>query len=464
MNAGITSYWADHILQQVAGIEGDNIGKAIADRLPGSFIYGDTVEDIINDLFKAGNYKNLDLTKVPIEADNKIEGFSGEYKIPIKDTTPFKGNVVLKMNYNIESGGRDNTLIEVGVTSIDGTYTAIKPESILKYKIENDTFYEIPINSVDNLKLKDITVKIINKFDLPGQPSQFLADGIRDGLNDLTRFTPISDKAHDDIQDMLKDMGLDEYLGNGDYGKIISEQLIERLPYIGKAISLAGLSDNIASVINGIIGTDDVISKAKISNISMIISEVSTIDSPFENIIDFEDKNALEKNIDELLIFSYENNTDFSPQIIGGSSTDLGKENILSISDRFKSVGPKGVVKNSYGVDSEFSAEVYIANYNNVKSYEDAGLFLRANDFEIGEAALKGYYFAISDENNTAVIGYFDNKFYPLTSAPINIESGKWYKIKAKAVGEELSFYVDDMSNPIVTTKDSRYKSGVMPV
>ena len=460
MNMGITSYWSDHILQQVAGIEGDNIGKAIADRLPGSFVYGDAVEDIINEIFNMGSYKNLDLTKVSIEADNKIGGFSGEYKIPVNSKTPFKGNILLKMSYNIVSGPRDNVSVEVGYTTIDGTYIPIDQESILKYKIDNNTFYEMPINDVDSKKIKDITVKLSNDFNLPGQPSKVLADGIKNGLNNLSKFTPISNKAHEDIESMLEDMGLNEYLGNGDYGKIIAEQLIERLPYIGTAISIAGLSDNIASVINEIIGTDDVISKAEISNISMTVTELADLFSPFGNIIDFEDKNARDKDIKEFLIYSYENNTDFSPQIIGGSSNDTKIENMLCISDRFKAVGPKAIMKNSYSSDSEYSADVYIANYDNVNSYDDAGLFLRANDFEIGEAALKGYYFAVSEENDNAMIGYFDNTFHQLASAPINIENGKWYKIKAKAVGEELSFYVNDMNKPLLTIKDSRYKSG----
>ena len=38
---GVSDYWATETIKKISGMEDDNIGKRVADELPGSLIYGD---------------------------------------------------------------------------------------------------------------------------------------------------------------------------------------------------------------------------------------------------------------------------------------------------------------------------------------------------------------------------------------------------------------------------------------
>ncbi len=463
MNIGVTSYWADHILQKVLGVDDDNVGKKALENLPGIIpsSYKDKIEKIINKYLNAGNYKELDLTFEPIIPNNRLEGFKAVYEVPIKEDMPFKGEVLVTLKQEIQEGARDNIEVEVECQMINGKKRIISQEEMLHYTEENQDVYEMTLQDITADKVKNIQLIYKNTVDIPTPPADAIARGLQKGLNDWSPFgDPISNKARDDIKKALEKIGINDTLFNGDYAVIIGDYVLPLIPVVGQGIKVlkaAGFEEEVYDVIRDVIGQDEVASKAKISNTQMFIKTLEN--SPFSKTIDFEDKKLLDKALDTFVHYTYEEDTGYDPKV---TEFQWGQhKKVLGIYEQHAKVGPKSIIKNSYGTDIEFIADVYIHNSEDGNSYDDAGLIFRVTDPKLGNQNLKGYYCAISDKNNEAKIGKFNNNYKTLKSASINIESGKWHRLKVTAIGDEIKFYVNNMRDPIVQVKDSSYKGGL---
>ena len=491
MDLGITSYWADHILQEVVGMEDDNVGKKVVDMLTDSGmafnpaamknpfldnvidmdkiydkLYG-KIEEIINDLLEVGDYVELDIMKVPLKSHNKVKDFKISYEIPIKKDTPFQGTVLLTVKNDIFEGARDDLNFKVEYQNSDGKYIEVEKVKILTYEEKYldsekyNSYYQMVLDGIKYDDVKSIRLTYNNKFDLPTPPAKAIANGIQDVINDLVKVgDPISNKARNDIAEYLdENLNINDMYYNGDYALIITD-LICQIKVVGDVIEYGGFKSDVADEIRKIINQDEVISKAEISNIKIYAKSISDEDLPFDRMIDFDEKEFDDRMLDMFRPYTY----NFVGQTYYSSVGWYIDDNAFQLIDHHKDVGPKTIIRKSYCQDFIYTADLAINRYKKDLNEEDkAGLIFRSSEIGKGKDNFKGYYCYISDKENKVGISKYDGKkSIELESIPMDIKNNKFYKVKVIAEGEKIDFYVDNMSKPLITIKDSSYKNGYL--
>jgi hypothetical protein len=297
---GIPGNVVDFVLENVAGVEGDNVGEAIADLLPGSIIYGNKLAGVINNIVNNEDFEDVNLYREEIKPQDNLKGFSAVYEILVAGKRNIQGDLSLSIT-GIKYGKRDNFTVEVSTISKDGKET--KMPVVRKQINEREANFEAQINGV-NSNTDKIRIYYNNKFNKPKDPSRYVADLIRDGVNKAAKevikndtVTKVTDKIFGiskfeeqlgtDLESIsieiirevdakhiakaLKDVGFDEIAGNGDVGKFVADTVIANVPLVGKVVKAVGGTDWIAKQVRKIVGQAEIMSYAKLSGAQISI-------------------------------------------------------------------------------------------------------------------------------------------------------------------------------------------------
>jgi hypothetical protein len=112
---------------------------------------------------------------------------------------------------------------------------------------------------------------------------------------------------------------------------------------------------------------------------------------------------------------------------------------------------------------TNFSDFIYDAKIQ-VSSTGDAGILFRASCLSFGPDEYSGYYALISNERQQIEVGKADGSWHFLIASKMQINANQWYNIRVVAKGNNIKFYVDDMSIPKIDFNDNSYSSGCIGV
>jgi hypothetical protein len=118
-------------------------------------------------------------------------------------------------------------------------------------------------------------------------------------------------------------------------------------------------------------------------------------------------------------------------------------------------MGSKIVATGTDFTDFNYSADVA------VNTAGDAGLMFRVTDPAIGSEAYKGYYLGLNAQNGTIELGKAsEGKWIVIASAKYPVKMKEKYQVSIKAVGDQFEVFVNGTEKPVLTARDSAYKSG----
>lgn len=92
------------------------------------------------------------------------------------------------------------------------------------------------------------------------------------------------------------------------------------------------------------------------------------------------------------------------------------------------------------------------------KSKGDSGVVFRVSNPAVGADAYSGYYAGITD--GYVVLGKADGGWKEMNRVALDVQDWKFYSFIIKAVGDELSIYVDDAVTPKIRIRDGSHKKG----
>jgi hypothetical protein len=121
----------------------------------------------------------------------------------------------------------------------------------------------------------------------------------------------------------------------------------------------------------------------------------------------------------------------------------------------------------SYGgkslLDDNHTNAVYDADVTVTSGAGDAGLVFRATSPAVGTDSYRGYYAGITPAGRV-VLGRANNNWTQLATAPVSVTTGSRHHLRVEAVGASLKVFVDDMTNPKITTSDGTFTAGASGV
>ncbi|WP_448635344.1 beta-L-arabinofuranosidase domain-containing protein [Pedobacter panaciterrae] len=121
--------------------------------------------------------------------------------------------------------------------------------------------------------------------------------------------------------------------------------------------------------------------------------------------------------------------------------------------------GSKAIASSTMFKDLSYEATVQLNSKGN------AGLVFRVTDAVLGADMYKGYYLGIDAETGTIQLGKSsDQKWVALASEQQKLEIGKSYKVKIEAKGSDIKVYFNGSEKPLISVKDSEFKSGMIGV
>lgn len=94
----------------------------------------------------------------------------------------------------------------------------------------------------------------------------------------------------------------------------------------------------------------------------------------------------------------------------------------------------------------------------------NAGLIFRVSKPDIGADAYCGYYAGISPKDSKLQLGYADNGWHELMTAPMTIEPNHAYHLKIRAMGTLLEVFVNGSHDPAIEVSDNHFSSGMIGV
>jgi hypothetical protein len=75
--------------------------------------------------------------------------------------------------------------------------------------------------------------------------------------------------------------------------------------------------------------------------------------------------------------------------------------------------------------------------------------------FRAADGGKEGYYAGLSASKQTVrIVKFYAGMLHPLAEAPMEVEIGKKYRVRATAVGAEIKVFVDDMATAVVVATD----------
>lgn len=95
----------------------------------------------------------------------------------------------------------------------------------------------------------------------------------------------------------------------------------------------------------------------------------------------------------------------------------------------------------------------------------NAGILFRASDVSQGPDSYRGYYVGLgTSRGGFLTLGRANYNWSELKNVPVSIQAGQVNRVMLKAVGDLISIFVDDFSQPKIVVKDGSFKSGVTGV
>jgi nucleoid-associated protein YgaU len=410
MDIGLTDYWSNFVIDEVAGTSGDiNVGEYVADLLPYSFVYGDKVASAINSELEETALVDIDPYTDGILPSDDVDGMNFTYTIK---SDKIKGTNLIVIT-GLKYGRRDDftVTLKLGDTEIPTQKRALNKEEVAF------------VATVDNsANAEQLEVIYTNKFEKPADLAFEIADGIQDGINALVPFgNPISNGARDSIKDAInslayvteetkkdkdgnvktnkdgsekkevKEVSLNDVLGNGDAGVMITE-LIYKIPGLGSIIKpilkVSGGDDKLASIIRSVIGQTEVKSYAKLKNEGKIyiktFDTVEAMNTEINNattksnvdINDYKKADSVEgtpvEDIDTGIVDTTEQNIDAAEEIVDNQNEEEKvEEKVMPTSLEIKRYDTIGNISLRYYGDYSMKEAICKANREYLKKTHD---------------------------------------------------------------------------------------------
>ena len=442
--AGIPGHIVDFVLEEVAGVEGDNVGEAIADLLPGSALYGNSVAEVINDVINDDSFIDVDLYTETIKSNNDLEGFTAYYDIPVNGELGKNGLVVVT---GLKYGKRDDFNVYVKAIDSSGNEKEFSVEKMALNKKE--VAFVAKITNITS-KIEKIRVEYDNDFDKPKEPSRLIADGLKDGINGATPiFNPISNGARDDMVKVLNKLDMNEIGGNSDVGVIIAENIVGQIPLIGTALNAIGGIDWFANLIRKVIGQVEVKSYAAIRD-GRILVKGYTSSSQLNNFVDGSTKESSDSSV-KTIAYDYESVIPDFKYL--GSGWLPGSTLYCTTNGHANAI----LNENDYGnvmIES-------VVNINEKKG--NAGIEFRMSDVKGTQNNFKGYLAGIgfNDNNEGKVfLGKQNYDWNVIKEVNAPIVEGKDHILKVIAIGKNIRVYLD--GRLYINVSDNTYRDGYL--
>ena len=439
---GIPGHIIDFVLEEIAGVEGDNVGEAVADLLPGSIIYGDKVADVINGLINNDSFVDVDLYTETIKSNNNIEGFATYYDIPVNGELKNNGLVVVT---GLKYGKRDNFNVHIKTIDSNGNEKEFPVEKMGLNKREV-AFVSEMTNIGSNVE--KIRVEYDNDFDKPKEPSRLIADGIKDGINGATPiFNPISNGARNDMVKILNKLDMNELGGNGDVGVLIAENIVGQIPLIGTALKAIGGIDWLGNLIRKVVGQVEVRSYAAIRDGRILVKGYSSA-SQLGNFVDGATKESSDSAV-KTIAYDYESLTPNFKYL--GSGWLPGSTLYCTTKSHANTI----LNENDYGnvmVES-------VVNINEERG--NAGIEFRVNNVKGTKNNFQGYLAGIgfNDKKQGRIfLGKQNFDWNVIKEANAPIVAGQDHVLKVIAIGKSIKVYLD--GRLYINVTDDTYRDG----
>jgi hypothetical protein len=114
-------------------------------------------------------------------------------------------------------------------------------------------------------------------------------------------------------------------------------------------------------------------------------------------------------------------------------------------------------------METAFTNFTYAADVS-VEASGDAGLIFRVTKPDIGTDAYCGYYAGINAKTSELVLGYVNNSWHQITSAPMEFTPNKSYRLKVEASGSRLRVFLGASQRAILDVQDDHFSSGMIGV
>ncbi len=443
---GIPDYIVDFSLENVAGIDGDDIGAELVKFLPLNIVYGDLLAGVVNDVINAESFRAVDLYTEAIEPQDRVDGFTFEYQIPGDKVQAIGNNLHLVVS-GIEGGFRDKLKVNIIKEDLNGEMQTFVADA--RALNGSELAYEALVYDAGT-NVKNLYVQVVNDFVVPAEPSKDIAQGIQKGLNSLIEGrSPISNQAARDIEGILEDINLNNLADNGDVGTLIADKIIGQIPILGTLVQLGGLNDYIAEGIRIIVNQAEVRSYAKLENFHVYAVGYDSSASMDTAVT------AATKAADIGVGHAYYDTYDFTEDVDWVEKDGDGWDTEDTLSCATSEHANAFVDGKTY---SNFVAETDMR----LESGGNAGLIFRTSDIEGTVNDFNGYMAGIGFEHNRAVafIGRMQHDWNNLHTTTVNLVPGETYRLRIVATGPILELYINGIL--AVRTTDETFASGGM--
>ncbi len=444
--AGIPAYIVDFALENVAGVDGEDIGAELVKFLPLNIVYGDLLGGIVNEVINNESFREIDMFTEALVPSDRVDGFTFEYQIPVEKIQAIGNNLHVVVS-GIEGGFRDKLKVNILKEDMNGVIQTFAADK--RALNGNELAYEALILDAGT-NVKNIYVQVVNDFVVPVDPSKDIAQGIQKGLNSLIEGrSPISNQAARDIEGILDDINLNELADNGDVGTIIADKIIGQIPVLGTLIQLGGINDYIAEGIRIIVNQAEVRSYAKLEDFHVYAAG-------------YDSQASL-----ETAVASATTAADMGEGHAYYDLYDFSDDNewVETEGDGWETDGELTCSTTAHGnafidgkVYSNFVAEADMT----LNSGGNAGLIFRTGEIEGTVNDYNGYMAGIGFDGSKGVafIGRANHDWNNLHGSSVGIAPGGTYRLRVVATGPILELYVDGAL--AVRTVDETFTKGGM--
>lgn len=438
----IPGHVVNFVLEEIAGVEGDDIGGAVADLLPGSLLYGDVIADVINDEINNDSFVDVNLYTETIKGNDDVEGFTAYYDMPVNGS--FNKNALIVVT-GLKYGKRDD--FNVYVKTIDANGKEVDIPTVKMALNRREVAFVAEANNI-NSNIKNIRVVYDNDFDPPKEPSRLIADGIKDGINGAVPvFSPISNSARDGIVKVLNKLDMNELGGNGDVGVIIAENIVGEVPLVGTTLKAIGGIDWLAGLIRRVVGQVEVKSYAAVRSGRILVKGYAS-SNQLGTFVDGATTAGANGAI-KTEVYDFEELTpDFK---YFGSGWLPGSTLYCSTTGHANTV----LNENDYG---NVMAQT-VVNFNEARG--NAGIEFRINNVKGTQNDFQGYLAGIGFASNgrgEIFLGKQNHDWKGIKSVSAPISVGQDHVLKVLAVGKDIKVYLD--GSLYIEVTDDSYRDG----
>ncbi|KAI1143253.1 carbohydrate-binding module family 66 protein [Hypoxylon sp. FL0543] len=115
-------------------------------------------------------------------------------------------------------------------------------------------------------------------------------------------------------------------------------------------------------------------------------------------------------------------------------------------------------------LDTNFTDLVFDVTIAITSGNGDAGLVFRATDLSAGTAGFEGYYVGIAPAGTVSILKADAGTWTSLSEATAEVSSGTEYRVKVTAVSSQISVFIGNSAEPVVSATDGSFVSGATGV